>query len=420
MDSLVIEGGIPLSGRIAISGAKNAALPLMVASLLTDKPVVLTNMPDLMDVRCLVRLLELLGVEIAQTGDKMELRAHDICSTRAPYELVSQMRASFWVLGPLLARCGTAQVSLPGGCAIGTRPVNYYLQGLDALGAQLRIDDGYVVASAPKGLHGADITLPSVSVGASHVLMMAASMAQGTSHIRNAAREPEVVALGEALQAMGVRISGLGTSDITIAGRETLGGCTQSIIPDRVEAGAYALLAGIGQGTITLENITHAQLGIVADILCAMGADVVAHNMAVEVRACAGAPKAHDTVHTAPYPGFATDLQAPFMAAMTLADGVSRITETVFENRFMHVQELVRMGANIQLDGDTAYVTGVKHLVGAPVMATDLRASMGLVVAGLVAQGTTTIHRVYHLDRGFAALETKLQACGAHIVRQKT
>lgn len=415
MDRLAIEGGVPLEGAIPISGAKNAMLPLMIASLLTEAPVVLHNAPPLADRHQLMQLLERLGVAIAAEKDCLQLDASRLNSPHAPYELVAKMRASFWVLGPLLARLGKAEVSLPGGCAIGTRPVNFYLEGLRQMGAEIRLEDGYVRARAPRGLKGAAIHLPHVSVGATHVLMMAASLASGETRLQPAAREPEVLALGEALNAMGARVRGLGTARLTIQGQSRLGGTRQTIIPDRVEAGAYALAAAQG-GALLLRAIARAQLGALAPVLLEMGAQLEDSADGLWVRSGNARPRPL-TIATAPWPGFPTDLQAPLMAVLVLADGVSKIRETIFENRFMHVQELVRMGAEIELAGECARIRGVPSLLGAPVMATDLRASMGLVLAALRAQGRTIIHRIYHLDRGFAQLEQKLAACGARIQR---
>ena len=420
MDRLAIEGGAPLEGAITVSGAKNAMLPLMIASLLTAAPVRLHNAPPLADRRQLMHLLQRLGVAIDAEGESLQLDASRLNSAHAPYELVAKMRASFWVLGPLLARLGEAKVSLPGGCAIGTRPVNFYLDGLRQMGAQIELEDGYVRARAPRGLIGADIKLPHVSVGATHVLMMAACLAKGATRLQPAAREPEILALGEALCAMGAQLQGLGTDTLTIQGQSRLGGCTQTIIPDRVEAGAYALAAAQG-GALMLRGAAQAGLGALAPLLVKMGAELEDTQEGLWVRrgATRNAPPRPRplTIATAPWPGFPTDLQAPLMAVLVLADGVSEIRETIFENRFMHVQELVRMGAQIELAGDTARIRGVASLFGAPVMATDLRASMGLVLAALRARGRTVIHRIYHLDRGFAQLEQKLAACGARIQR---
>jgi len=415
MDRLAIEGGAPLHGEIAVSGAKNAMLPLMIASLLTDEPVVLHNAPPLADRRQLIQLLEQLGVRIAAEKESLELDASRLRSAHAPYELVAKMRASFWVLGPLLARLGEAHVSLPGGCAIGTRPVDFYLNGLRRMGAEIRLEDGYVQARAKSGLVGADIRLPHVSVGATHVLMMAACLARGTTRLSPAAREPEIVAVGEALNAMGGRVRGLGTPTLTIEGQGRLGGTSQTIIPDRIEAGAYALAAVQG-GSLVLRGVREAQLGALAPLLTKMGATLEDSAGGLRVRGTNSRPRAL-SIATDAWPGFPTDLQAPLMAVLVLADGASEIRETVFENRFMHVPELMRMGAAIDLAGDTARIRGVAALKGAPVMATDLRASMGLVLAGLRAEGRTTIHRIYHLDRGFAHLEQKLAACGARIQR---
>ncbi len=426
MDRIVIEGGVPLAGELAVSGSKNAVLPLMVASLLTSEKVVLRGAPRLADTRILANLLRQLGTEVAEfgngPGEGIELQTSDLVSARAPYELVSQMRASFWVIGPLLARAHQAQISLPGGCAIGTRPVDLYLKGLSALGVDIQVEGGYVNATAKGGLKGARIDLPFVSVGATHVLMMAACLASGETHITNAASEPEIVDVGTGLMAMGAKISGLGSRDLRITGVDRLSGVDHTVSRDRIEAGAYALAAAASGGSVRLTGIDENMLGALAPVMRAAGIEIVASGTGDAPAITVSAPDGRvrpTSITTEAYPGFATDLQAPFMGLMCCADGISHIRETIFENRFMHVQELVRLGADIQLSGDTALVTGVPQLYGAPVMATDLRASVTLVIAGLMAQGETIINRVYHLDRGYERLEEKLSACGAHIWREK-
>ena len=426
MDSIVVTGGNRLNGIIPISGAKNAALPLMIASLLTEETVTLENLPDLADVESLVRILTNHGVDFqvegkrrdngGQMGRIVSFTAGDIVDTTAPYELVSKMRASFWVLGPLLARCHEAKVSLPGGCAIGTRPVDLFLDSLRALGAELTVENGYVVASCKGGLVGTRFEFPKVSVGATHVAMMAATLAKGETVLENAAREPEVVDLAKCLSAMGAQISGAGTSTITIQGVEKLHGCRHRVLPDRIETGTYAIAVAMTGGDILLKGAEPDLLQEALDTLVRVGVTVEPTNEGIRVARNGELLKATD-IETQPFPGFPTDLQAQFMALMTVADGTSHIKETIFENRFMHVQELARLGAKISLDGQSAIVEGVKELTGAPVMATDLRASVSLVIAGLVAKGTTTVNRVYHLDRGFERLEEKLSNCGAVIER---
>jgi UDP-N-acetylglucosamine 1-carboxyvinyltransferase len=426
MDRIRIRGGAPLNGSIPISGAKNAALPLMIASLLTDETLELVNVPRLADISSLLRILRNFGVDhmiagkrpgqTTETGQTIRLSARTIIDTTAPYELVSTMRASFWVVAPLLARLGEAKVSMPGGCAIGTRPVDLLIYALEQLGASIEIDGGYVIARAPKGLKGGQIDFSKVTVGGTHVALMAAALADGTTVIENAAREPEVVDLAECLLKMGARIEGAGTSRIVIEGVPRLHGATHEVLPDRIETGTYAMAVAMTGGDVTLENTRPDLLQFALDVLGQTGADISATNAGIRIRRNGGGIHAVD-VTTDPFPGFPTDLQAQFMALMTKAKGTSAIRETIFENRFMHVQELARLGARIRLDGDTAYVEGVERLRGAPVMATDLRASVSLVIAGLVADGETTINRVYHLDRGFEALEAKLSRCGAEIER---
>ncbi len=426
MDRIRIQGGARLNGAIPISGAKNAALPLMIASLLTSQTLTLENVPRLADVRLLLRILGNHGVdhmiagkrpgELPTSGQTLKLEARNIVDTLAPYELVSRMRASFWVLAPLLARMGQAKVSLPGGCAIGTRPVDLLLQALESLGAKIDIEAGYVIASAPKGLVGGQIVFPKVTVGGTHVALMAASLARGSTVIHNAAREPEIVDLADCLTKMGARIQGAGGSTIEIEGVASLGGATHTVLPDRIETGTYAMAVAMTGGDVFLQGARPELLQSALDVLSRTGAQISSDAMGIRVRRNGGEIQPVD-VMTDPFPGFPTDLQAQFMALMTRADGVTRITETIFENRFMHVQELARFGAKIHLEHDTAVVTGVRSLMGAPVMATDLRASVSLVIAALAAQGETIVHRVYHLDRGFEQLEQKLRDCGAEVER---
>ena len=426
MDSIRVTGGNRLTGTIPVSGAKNAALPLMIASLLSDETLTLENVPDLADVAMLKRILGNHGVDYAvsgkrrgetpRSGERLSLTAAQIVDTTAPYEMVSRMRASFWVIGPLLARAGQARVSLPGGCAIGTRPVDFFLDGLAALGAEIDLEQGYVVATARSGLKGGRIAFPKISVGATHTVLMAAALARGESVIENAAREPEVVDVADCLVKMGAIIEGAGTGTIRVQGVDRLSGAVHSVLPDRIEAGTYAMAVAATGGDVLLANARPDLMAAPLAALEAAGAAITETNEGIQVTRN-GAGIGSVDVMTAPFPGFPTDLQAQFMALMTNADGVSEITETIFENRFMHVQELVRLGADIHLDGQKAIVTGVKQLTGAPVMATDLRASVSLVIAGLAAQGETKIARVYHLDRGFEHLERKLSACGAQIAR---
>jgi UDP-N-acetylglucosamine 1-carboxyvinyltransferase len=426
MDRIRIVGGRPLNGRIPISGAKNAALPLMIASLLTDRTLTLENLPRLADVNQLMRILGNHGVDTSIDGKRKgehevagqtaHLNARVIVDTTAPYELVSKMRASFWVLAPLLARMGEARVSLPGGCAIGTRPVDFLLMAMEKLGASIDIDAGYVVARAPKGLQGGEIDFPKVTVGGTHVALMAATLANGSTLIKNAAREPEVVDLAECLSKMGARIKGAGTSEIEIEGVARLSGASHAVMPDRIETGTYAMAVAMTGGDVLLEGARGDLLQAALDHLAKTGVEVVQEDRGLRVRKNGGPIQPVD-VTTEPFPGFPTDLQAQFMGLMTRAEGVSRIRETIFENRFMHVQELARLGAHIHVERDTAIVTGVPTLKGAPVMATDLRASVSLVIAALAAQGETIVSRVYHLDRGFEHLEKKLGACGADVER---
>jgi UDP-N-acetylglucosamine 1-carboxyvinyltransferase len=429
MDRIRIRGGHRLSGEIPISGAKNAALPLMIASLLTDETLRLGNVPRLHDVALLLRILRNHGADTTlkgkqpgqdtQTGDTIDLTVRDVVDTTAPYDLVSRMRASFWVLGPLVARCGQAKVSLPGGCAIGTRPVDLHLMAMERLGASVEVDSGYVVVRAPGGLKGGHIVFPKVTVGATHNALMAATLARGETLIENAAREPEVADLATCLVKMGARIEGIGTDTLRVHGVERLHGAEHAVMADRIETGTYCMAAAMTGGDVTLTGAPVDLLGSLMTTMAMAGIEVTPGNSGIRVRRNGAAILPVD-VETAPYPGFPTDLQAQLMALVTRAEGVSHIRETIFENRFMHVQELVRLGADIALAGDTATVRGVKSLRGAEVMATDLRASVSLVVAGLAAEGDTVIHRVYHLDRGFEALEAKLSACGADIVRIST
>jgi UDP-N-acetylglucosamine 1-carboxyvinyltransferase len=423
MDRIRVKGGVRLKGEIAISGAKNAALPLMAAALLSDEPLTLTNLPWLADVSFMADLLRSFGVtaqhvrsEKLGEGGRITFDASDITSTTAEYDIVRKMRASFLVLGPLVARLRHAKVSLPGGCAIGARPVDLHLKAMEALGAKIELQDGYVIAEAPGGLTGAEIEFPFVSVGATENTLMAATLAQGESVIANAAREPEIEDLGRCLIAMGAKISGLGTSTITVAGVNALHGATHAVLPDRIETGTYAMAAAIAGGEIELMNTRADLIGSVIPLLERVGTEFAPTNHGLRVYRNGVRPISVDMA-TAPFPGFPTDLQAQFMALMATAQGVSHIKETIFENRFMHVPELARMGADIKIEGDTAVVTGVDALKGAPVMATDLRASVSLVLAGLAAEGETVISRVYHLDRGFERLEEKLSGVGAEIER---
>ncbi|UJQ93002.1 UDP-N-acetylglucosamine 1-carboxyvinyltransferase [Mariluticola halotolerans] len=427
MDRIRIVGGNELNGEIPISGAKNAALPLMIASLLTDEPLVLNNVPRLADVKQLERILENHGVDIAvhgrrltdddEAGQQMTFTAQTIVDTCAPYELVSTMRASFWVIGPLLAREHEARVSLPGGCAIGTRPVDFFISGLKQLGAEIDIDEGYVVARAPKGgLIGGTVNLPKVSVGATHTIMMAATLARGTTVIENAAMEPEITNVAECLVAMGAKITGIGTRTLTIEGVDRLHGATVDVIPDRIETGTFAMASAMAGGNVLLRGGRVEHLQSALDILGQAGVDIAQEEGGIRVQRNGNGLQAVD-VDIDPFPGFPTDLQAQYMALMTRSTGVANIRETIFENRFMHVAELARFGADIRVEGQVATVTGVPELRGAQVMATDLRASVSLVIAGLAATGETMVNRIYHLDRGFERLEEKLRRCGAEIER---
>ena len=426
MDRISIVGGRPLKGTLPISGAKNAALPLMIASLLTPERLTLKNVPNLADVNTLARILRNHGVDLAVDGKRADpspylgetfhLTARDIVDTTAPYDMVRRMRASFWVLGPLLARCGQARVSMPGGCAIGTRPIDLHLVGLKALGAEIEIDGGDVVARAPRGLKGARVTFPKVSVGATHTVLMSAALAKGETVIENAAREPEIGDVAECLAKMGARIEGIGTSTLRIEGRSQLEGAVHTVLPDRIETGTYAFAVAAAGGEVELRGARKSLLETAFATLEKTGVDIAETPHGIRVMRNGGGLEPV-TIETQPFPGFPTDLQAQLMALMTKAEGTSVIRETIFENRFMHVQELARLGADIQLHGDTATIKGVKSLRGAQVMATDLRASVSLVIGGLMAEGKTTINRVYHLDRGFERLEQKLSDCGADIER---
>jgi UDP-N-acetylglucosamine 1-carboxyvinyltransferase len=426
MDRIRIVGGQRLNGTIPISGAKNATLPLMIASLLTEDTLILDNAPRLADVELLQRILGNHGVDVMIAGKRpgddpnsgrtLHISAKHIIDTTAPYDLVSKMRASFWVVAPLLARMGEAKVSMPGGCAIGTRPVDLLIMALEKLGAEIEIEGGYVIARARKGLHGGDIMFPKVTVGGTHTAMMAAALANGTTVIENAAREPEIGDVADCLNKMGAKITGAGTARIVVEGVPRLHGARHSVLPDRIETGTYAMAVAMTGGDVLLQNARPELLQAALDVLSQAGATITPTNEGIRVTRN-GADLAPVTVSTAPFPGFPTDLQAQLMALMTRAGGTSRITETIFENRFMHVQELVRLGAHIHLDGETATIEGVKHLTGAPVMATDLRASVSLVIAGLAAEGETMVNRVYHLDRGFERVEDKLARCGAAIER---
>ena len=417
MDRIRIRGGRPLSGEIAISGAKNAALPLMAAGLLTEERLVLSNVPKLEDIRTMTMLLAQHGLEVQPLDpDRRRLAISGrIRNTEAPYDIMRKMRASILVLGPLLARAGEARVSLPGGCAIGTRPVDLHLKSLEQMGAEIRLEGGYIAARVNGRLKGASVVFPSVSVGATENLLMAAVLADGETELANAAREPEIEDLAHCLNAMGARIRGIGTGRLTIEGVARLSGAEHEIMPDRIEAGTYACAAAATGGEIVLRNARLDHLAAVARTLNESGVEVAEtpEGMRVSRRnALAGAD-----VMTEPYPGFPTDLQAQFMAVMAVAEGAAMITETIFENRFMHVPELNRMGARINVHGSSAIVRGVPELSGAPVMASDLRASVSLIVAGLAARGETTVNRVYHLDRGYHAIERKLASCGADIER---
>jgi UDP-N-acetylglucosamine 1-carboxyvinyltransferase len=417
MDKIRIRGGRPLSGEIAISGAKNAALPLMAAGLLTEERLILTNVPRLADIDTMTMLLQQHGIAVEPVGNDGRTLSvgGTITSTEAPYDIVRKMRASVLVLGPLLARCRQGRVSLPGGCNIGTRPVDLHLKGLEQMGAKIELDAGYIDATAPDGLKGATIVLPIASVGATENLVMAATLAEGQTTIANAAREPEVADLVACLNAMGAKIEGGGTGTLLVEGVERLHAASHPIIPDRIETGTYACAAAITGGSVLLRGADLSHLTAVHAVLDAAGVELQAEAEGVRVTRRNGL---HGTdAMTEPYPGFPTDMQAQFLVLMSVAEGAAMVTETIFENRFMHVSELTRMGARINVHGASAIVRGVPQLRGAPVMATDLRASASLVIAGLAASGETTVNRVYHLDRGYEALEQKLAACGADVER---
>ncbi len=425
MQKIVIEGGRPLHGRIAVGGAKNAALPLMAASLLTSDTLTLANLPHLADITSMLNLLAQHGVAIEMKGNAadgghygrvMALSGERITNTTAPYDLVRKMRASVLVLGPLVARMGEAKVSLPGGCAIGTRPIDLHLKALEAMGAEISLSDGYVHAVAPKGLKGALVRFPFVSVGATENALMAASLADGESVLENAAREPEITDLAHCLAAMGARIEGIGTERLVVQGVPRLHGAEHRVLPDRIETGTYAIAAAVTGGDLELTGTRAELLGSVIDSLEKAGVTVSETPDGIRVARTNGRIRGVD-VMTQPFPGFPTDMQAQMMVLMCTADGAAMITETIFENRFMHVPELARMGANITVHGASALVRGVERLSGAPVMATDLRASVSLVLAGLAASGETVVNRVYHLDRGYERLEEKLAGCGARVRR---
>jgi UDP-N-acetylglucosamine 1-carboxyvinyltransferase len=423
MDRIIIRGGRPLEGRLPISGAKNSALTLLPCALLTDEPLTLRNLPRLADVDSFGHLLNQLGVSTTIEGTRpedfgrvMTMRATNLTATMAPYDIVRKMRASILVLGPILARAGEATVSLPGGCAIGNRPIDLHLKALEALGAKLEMSAGYVRAIAPGGrLPGGNVAFPIVSVGATENAVMAAVTASGRTTIENAAREPEIVDLCRCLTAMGARIDGIGTETLVIDGVKELHGATYAVMPDRIEAGSYACAVGITGGSLELAGARASEMRATLTALQEAGLQVEENRDGLKVTA--NGPLKPLTLSTAPYPGFATDMQAQFMAMLTLAQGSSVLTETIFENRYMHVPELARMGADIQVTGRSAVVRGVEQLNGAPVMATDLRASMSLIIAGLAAKGETQVRRVYHLDRGYERLEEKLSAVGAEIER---
>jgi UDP-N-acetylglucosamine 1-carboxyvinyltransferase len=424
MDRIAIRGGNKLYGNVPISGAKNSALPLMVASLLTEETLTLSNLPHLLDITTLANLLVHHGVSISMDGIApgghigrvLSLTSKNIPNTTAPYDLVRRMRASILVLGPLVAREGEAKVSLPGGCAIGTRPVDLHIKGLEELGAEIKIENGYIHAKAPKGLRGGKIMFPFVSVGATENLLMAASLAKGETVLANAAREPEVIDLANCLVAMGAKIEGIGTDTIRVQGVDRLHAAEHRVLPDRIETGTYAIAGAIAGGKIKLTDTEPNLIDGLLSVLKKSGATIEVDGDSIVIEREDSPIKPVD-VMTEPYPGFPTDLQAQFMALMSLSNGASMISETIFENRFMHVPELCRLGADIQVHQSSAIIRGVKSLRGAPVMATDLRASVSLVLAGLAAEGETVVHRVYHLDRGYERLEEKLAACGADIRR---
>ncbi len=423
MDQIIIQGGSPLSGTVKISGAKNSALPLLTASLLSDQKLVLHNVPELADIDSMYELLTQHGVQISKEKNTITLNAKGVANTTAPYELVRKMRSSIVVLGPLLTRFGKARVSLPGGCAIGTRPVDVHLEGLRKLGAEIELEDGYIVAKAPNGLVGNTYTFPIISVQGTENIMMAAVLAKGETKLINAAREPEVVDLALCLNAMGAKIEGAGTDTIIIQGVNSLKPAQHTVVCDRIEMGTYAVAALITKGELTLTDCDVSLIPIVSDLLIKAGGQIDlldVHNPSKGFHIKTISDKIYGVdILTEPYPGFATDLQAQMMALMTISSGASMVTETIFENRFMHVSELCRMGADINIHGSSALVRGIPQLKGAPVMATDLRASASLVLAGLSASGQTTVQRIYHLDRGYDNIVGKLQNCGATIERTK-
>ena len=418
MDKLCITGGQRLDGRLKVSGAKNAALPILTGTLLTEEPVVIGNAPHLNDVTTMIELLGCLGAEVViDENMNVEVSARNLTQLRAPYELVKTMRASFLVLGPLVARYGQAEVSFPGGCAIGARPVDQHLKGLEAMGAHVTVADGYAQVRAPDGLIGTDVYMDIVTVGGTENLMMAASLARGTTRLQNCAREPEIVDLGNFLNTLGAKVSGHGTSTIDIEGVPALHGGRYDVMPDRVEAGTYLVAAAATGGSIELEEVDPESLGAVLEKLQQAGAEIAVGERSIRLDMDGRRPRAVD-IETMPYPGFPTDMQAQFMAMNAIAEGTSTVRENIFENRFMHVQEINRLGANIELHGHSmAVVHGVEALRAAPVMATDLRASSSLVIAALVAEGTTTIDRIYHIDRGYETIEEKLQQLGASVQR---
>ena len=418
MDYFVIRGGNPLQGRVAISGAKNAALPILAASLLTSEELRLQNVPHLNDITTMIELLGALGAEVAvDESGSVCMSAAKLSSRRAPYELVKTMRASILVMGPLLARFGRAEVSFPGGCAIGSRPVDLHLKGFEAMGAQIDVRDGYIVATTADGLRGCDFTFEMVTVGGTENLLMAAVLAEGKTVLRNVAREPEITDLVRFLRAMGADISGDDTDTLMINGVQSLNACEYTVMPDRIEAGTYLVAAAATGGCITVEGADAEHLGLVLDKLREARVEVKVDGDRITADMSGKRPASVDVI-TAPYPGFPTDMQAQFTALNLVADGVSRITETIFENRLIHAQEMSRMGANITIDGHSVIIRGQKEIRGAPVMASDLRASASLVIAGLAAKGQTRVERIYHIDRGYERIEEKLQSVGADIVRK--
>lgn len=420
MDRLIIEGGKPLSGEIRISGAKNAALPLLAATLLTEDTMRLSNLPHLHDITTMIELLGCMGVEsIIDEKLAIEVDNKNIHSYTAPYELVKTMRASILVLGPILARFGEARVSFPGGCAIGSRPVDQHLKGLEQMGATIKIDDGYIVATTEGRLQGAHVRMDVVTVGGTENLLMAAALAEGVTVLENAAQEPEIIDLANCLVAMGAKIKGIGTDRLEIEGQEKLHGCDYAVMPDRIETGTYLVAAAATKGRVMLRDTTGEYLGVVLDKLRDAGADIEEGDDWVSLDMKGRRPKSVD-LETSPYPGFPTDMQSQFTALNTVAEGTGKVTETIFENRLVQTHELNRMGAKITLDGNTAIVEGTDRLSAAPVMASDLRASASLVIAGLIAEGATVIDRIYHIDRGYECIEEKLQQLGASIRRVAT